>query len=82
MRETIVIQTSQREELIDITQSIRAILERSGIQNGIMHVYAQGATAAMMVQENWDESVPLDVVNLLRQLIPHGVWLHGIVLLV
>ena len=30
----------------------------------------------MMVQENWDESVPLDVVNLLRQLIPSGVWLH------
>jgi thiamine phosphate synthase YjbQ (UPF0047 family) len=41
-----------------------------------MHVYAQGATAAMMVQENWDDSVPLDVVNLLRTLIPSGVWLH------
>ncbi len=76
MRETIVIQTTQPEELIDITESIRAILERSGIQNGIMHVYAQGATAAIMVQENWDDSVPLDVVNLLRKLIPSGVWLH------
>jgi secondary thiamine-phosphate synthase enzyme len=41
-----------------------------------MHVYAQGATAAMMVQENWDDSVQLDVVNLLRQLIPPGMWLH------
>lgn len=76
MRETIVIQTSQREELIDITKATRAVLERSRIQNGILHVYAQGATAAIMVQENWDESVPMDVVNLLRQLIPPGVWLH------
>ena len=76
MRETIVIQTYQREELIDITKATRAVLERSRIQNGILHVYVQGATAAIMVQENWDESVPMDVVNLLRQLIPPGVWLH------
>lgn len=76
MREIITLQSTQHEELIDITESARAILERSSIQNGIMHVYAQGATAAIMVQENWDESVPLDVVNLLCQLIPSGVWLH------
>ncbi len=71
-----MIQTSQREELIDVTEATRAVLERSGVQNGIIHVYAQGATSAIMVQENWDESVPLDVVNLLRKLIPSGVWLH------
>ncbi len=76
MREIITLQSTQHEELIDITESARVILERSSIQNGIMHVYAQGATAAIMVQENWDESVPLDVVNLLCQLIPSGVWLH------
>ena len=76
MRETITITSTQREELIDITEATRAILKRSAIQNGIMHLYAQGATAAIMVQENWDDSVPLDVVNLLRQLIPPGVWLH------
>ena len=76
MRETILIKSTRREELIDITKAARAILERSPIQNGIMHVYAQGATAAVMVQENWDDSVQLDVVNLLRKLIPPGVWLH------
>lgn len=76
MRETITIASTQREELIDITEAARAILKRSSIQNGIMSLYAQGATAAIMVQENWDDSVPLDVVNLLRQLIPAGVWLH------
>ena len=76
MRETITIASTQRDELIDITEAARAILKRSSIQHGIMHLYAQGATAAIMVQENWDDSVPLDVVNLLRQLIPPGVWLH------
>ena len=29
-----------------------------------------------MIQENWDASVPTDVVNFLRKLIPAGVWLH------
>lgn len=36
----------------------------------------QGATAAIMIQENWDESVQTDVVNFLRNMIPKGVWLH------
>lgn len=76
MRETITLETKQREELIDITEAVRSILQRSGIRDGLLHVYAQGATAAMMIQENWDDSVQLDVVNLLRQLIPSGVWLH------
>ncbi|HHW78867.1 MAG TPA: YjbQ family protein [Xanthomonadaceae bacterium] len=68
--------TRQPQELIDITDRVRAVARDSGIRNGLVNVYAQGATAAIMIQENWDESVPLDVVNLLRKLIPPGVWLH------
>ena len=76
MHETLTITTTRRDELIDITDAVRTILRRSAIQNGIITVYAQGATGAIMIQENWDDSVQLDVVNLLRQLIPKGVWLH------
>ncbi len=76
MRETITLQTGRREELIDITGAVRDVLSRHPVQNGIINLYAQGATAALMIQENWDDSVPLDVVNLLKQLIPPGVWLH------
>jgi len=39
-------------------------------------VYVQGATAAIMIQENWDNSVQNDVITLLRKLIPNGVWEH------
>ncbi len=76
MREIITFQTLQREVLIDITALVKDVVERSEIQNGIVSVYAQGATGAVMIQENWDESVQMDVVNLLRQMIPQGVWLH------
>ena len=73
---SIHISTSAREELIDITAEIAAFVSDSGIENGIVSVYAQGATAAIMIQENWDESVQNDVISLLQKLIPQGVWEH------
>jgi secondary thiamine-phosphate synthase enzyme len=76
MQETIVISTRQREALYDITQEVDEVVRKSGLSNGLVNVYAQGATAAIMIQENWDDSVQTDVVNLLKKLIPRGVWLH------
>jgi len=76
MREFIEIETDRREILVDITSQVNGIVARSGIANGIVSVYAQGATGAIMIQENWDQSVQNDVVSLLRKLIPQGVWEH------
>lgn len=76
MREAIKLKTRQREELVDITDDVKKILAKSGVQNGVLSIYAQGATAALMIQENWDPSVPTDVVHLLQKLVPRGVWLH------
>lgn len=76
MRDIIHLTTQRREELVDITVQVAAIVKASGVRQGVAAVYAQGATAALMIQENWDESVQTDVVNLMRQLIPRGVWLH------
>ncbi len=76
MREIIHLTTQRREELVDITAQVTAIVKASGVRQGLAAVYAQGATAALMIQENWDESVQTNVINLLRKLIPRGVWLH------
>ena len=76
MREVITLSTNRREELVDITELVAGVVQRGDVGSGVVSVYAQGATAATMIQENWDESVQSDVVNLLRQLIPSGVWLH------
>lgn len=62
--------------LYDITNQVEQIVEASKIENGIVNVYAQGATAGIMIQENWDQSVQNDVVTLLNKLIPAGVWEH------
>jgi secondary thiamine-phosphate synthase enzyme len=76
MRDIIHIKSTQREELIDITKQVKHVVSTSDVQNGLVSVYAQGATAAIMIQENWDDSVQTDVVHLLQKLIPQGVWLH------
>ncbi|AGA89575.1 secondary thiamine-phosphate synthase enzyme [Thioflavicoccus mobilis 8321] len=76
MQARLQIATCSREELVDVTAEVRAAVARSGVRDGLVAVYAQGATAAIMIQENWDESVRTDVVELLRRLIPRGVWRH------
>ncbi len=69
-------ETRARETLVDITASVKAQVRRSGVRNGLVALYAQGATGALMIQENWDESVQQDVVACLRRLIPRGIWQH------
>ena len=76
MQKIISISTSAHNGLYDITEEVRAIVAQSKVQEGFVNVYVQGATAAIMIQENWDDSVQTDVINLLKELIPAGVWLH------
>ncbi|MEA3278761.1 MAG: secondary thiamine-phosphate synthase enzyme YjbQ [Pseudomonadota bacterium] len=76
MRKVIRLQTTEREVLVDITAQVREAVRKSGLRDGLVAIYAQGATAAIMIQENWDDSVQTDVVDLLRKLVPRGVWRH------
>jgi secondary thiamine-phosphate synthase enzyme len=76
MRQIIQIKTDKHNGLYDITGKVADIVSRSTISDGLVSVYAQGATAAIMIQENWDTSVQDDVIDLLKKLIPHGIWKH------
>lgn len=76
MQEIISIETDKINGLYDITETVEELVRKSSVTTGIVNVYVQGATAGIMIQENWDDSVQTDVINLLKKLIPHGVWLH------
>jgi secondary thiamine-phosphate synthase enzyme len=76
MQKIIEIRTDRKNGLYDITAKVAEIIKISGVKTGIASVYARGSTAAIMIQENWDQSVQNDVVTLLNRLIPHGVWEH------
>jgi secondary thiamine-phosphate synthase enzyme len=76
MQKIITTATLKKDQLVDITQAVEKVVSESGVQNGLVNVYVQGATAGIMIQENWDDSVQNDVISLMRKLIPHGVWEH------
>ncbi len=68
--------TDRRQGLYDITGEVRRVVAESRVGSGVCNVYVRGATAAIMIQENWDSSVQNDVIALLNKLIPNGVWEH------
>ena len=49
MQKTIQISTPAQNGLHDITRQVEAIVSESGVQTGLVNVYAQGATAAIMI---------------------------------
>lgn len=76
MQKKIIISTSRHNELVDITREVTEIVDQAKIETGLVNVYVQGATAGIMIQENWDDSVQNDVISLFKKLIPAGVWEH------
>jgi len=69
----IEIQTTKREELIDITKIIE---EKINIKNGILHLFVPHATAGLTINENADPNLKEDIVNFLNKLVKKRVWLH------
>jgi secondary thiamine-phosphate synthase enzyme len=76
MQQIIHIETDKHNGLYDITSQIADIVKKASVSSGMINVYVQGATAGIMIQENWDDSVQNDVIALLRKLVPPGVWEH------
>ena len=76
MRRLITFTTREREALYDITPAVKAALAETAMSDGLCSLYVRGATAAIMIQENWDDSVPRDVVKMMASIAPRGVWEH------
>ena len=70
------IRTRTKRELVDITGEVAAIVAKSGLADGLCHVYVAHATAAIVVNENDDPNVCVDLLDALDRLIPAGIWRH------
>lgn len=71
-RETIEIDTNGEGEIVDITESIRGIVKRSGITAGLAHVFAVGSTAAITTIE-YEKGVLADLRRSLSLLAPDNI---------
>ena len=76
MQQEISLSTLKKQELIDITDNVNSIIKKSKIKNGLCSVFTRHATAAIIINENYDPNICLDLVDALNRLIPSGIWRH------
>ena len=69
--EVVTLRTSRRTELIEVTDRVQEIVNRSGVRSGIVVVQSLHTTAALTINENADPDVPRDLLAKIDQLIPH-----------
>lgn len=65
------IQTTTRNELIDITDRVRAIVKESGIKDGVCVISTPHTTSAIIVNEN-ERRLRVDILGMLETLVPEN----------
>ncbi len=65
----VVFATKRSEQIVDITGDVRAILNRWGVQNGILVIFAPHATASIVVNEA-ESGLERDILSLFRIIAP------------
>jgi secondary thiamine-phosphate synthase enzyme len=70
VQEDFRVNTKRRNQMIDITSQVRALVGQSGVTDGDAIVYCPHTTAAITINENADPSVPHDILLTLEELMP------------
>jgi secondary thiamine-phosphate synthase enzyme len=74
----LTISTTQREELIDLTAQVADRVLRSGLVDGLVHLWCNHTTAGLTINENADPDVKTDLLLALREIVPEGLpYRHG-----
>jgi secondary thiamine-phosphate synthase enzyme len=66
------VKTTQREEFIDITAQVDAVVKQGGVKEGVCVVFVPHTTAGLTINENADPSVRADILAELGTVIPHN----------
>ena len=75
-RKELRIPTGRRENLIDITEEINAVISKTSLDSGVCNIYVPHATSGVVVNENDDPNIIEDVLGTLRKIAPKGLFLH------
>ena len=70
MFESIEIKSKEKNEMIDIMDTIKEVVTKSGVRHGIIVVYVPHSTAGITVNKNYDPVVEEDIMNRMNELIP------------
>lgn len=67
---TIELNSSRRTELVDITEKIAHEVSRSGVHEGVCHLYVSHTTAGVIINEHDDPDVARDIETALDEMVP------------
>jgi secondary thiamine-phosphate synthase enzyme len=70
MIQTVQVKSSRRNDFVDITHSVQQVIQKSGVGEGVCHLFIPHTTAAVTINENADPSVTQDIMMMLNKLIP------------
>lgn len=66
----LTVKTREKTELIDITSDVNALVQKSGVEEGLCLLYVPHTTAAVTINESADPSVKSDILMILNQMVP------------
>jgi len=69
INESFVFSTKGEIDFVDLTHRLEEVVRRSGIKNGLAHVFAPHATGILIITEH-EPGMDNDIRNLLEKLIP------------
>jgi len=71
-REELRIKTAREEDIVDITNLVENVVKRSGISDGVVHVFAIGSTAAISTME-YEPGLKQDLPEILERIAPKNI---------
>lgn len=69
IKETVKIKSKNQLEFIDITETVRETVEKSGIKNGLATVFSTHTSASIMINHN-EPMLIQDMTRILYKLVP------------
>ncbi|WP_102345823.1 secondary thiamine-phosphate synthase enzyme YjbQ [Bacillus sp. Marseille-P3661] len=73
------IMTTERDDMIEITDEIKNIVNSQSVKNGVVYIYCPHTTAGITINENADPDVVHDMLMVLDEVYPwnHKKYLHA-----
>jgi secondary thiamine-phosphate synthase enzyme len=65
------VKTRARNEMVEITDDVRSVIQSSGVREGLCVVYCPHTTAAITINENADPDVVHDLLLWYNRTVPH-----------
>ena len=67
---TFEVRTHRRAQLVDITKQVASEVDRSGVIEGVCHVFIPHTTAGVTINEGADPDVANDIESHMAELVP------------